>query len=156
METDVRKILQSLAGTAANAAEEARNAAQSAKKAVAGKYDEVRLNMELSRLHTQQERLFADIGRTLFLVQCGNLNADEAAPEGDTDTADTNDTDEAAAVKTPQQTIDSLLVDSAQLQHEIDTIREKLAAAKNEHTCPACSHACGETDVFCSVCGAKL
>ncbi|MEG0769775.1 MAG: hypothetical protein RSG59_07595 [Ruthenibacterium sp.] len=140
METDVLKILQSLADTAANAAEEACTAAQSAKRAVAGKYDTVKLSMELSHLRTQQERLFADIGRTLFVVQSGGVQADAAQPDG----------------KTPQQIIDGLLVEAAQLQHEMSNTALALGEAKNAHVCPQCTHRCAESDTFCPGCGAKL
>lgn len=143
METDVRKILQSLADTAANAAEEAMTAAQSARRVVAGKYDAVKLAVELSRLTTQQERLFADIGRTMFLVQSGSLKADEPDKEGE-------------GGKTPQQTIDVLLMNAAQLKLEMDNISEKLNAAKSEKICPKCGHVCEESDAFCAVCGEKL
>lgn len=143
METDVRKILQTLADTAANAADEAKAAVQSASKAMAERYDTVKLNVELSRLRTQQERLFADLGRMMFLIKTGAVNADGTDPEKED-------------AKTPQQAIDEMLLNAEKLQSEMELINGQLAAAKNESVCPACGHVCSEGDVFCSVCGKKL
>ena len=140
MDTDVRKLLQSLADTAANAAEEAKTAVQSASKAMAEKYDTVKLTLELSRLRTQQERLFADMGRTLFFLKTGAVKADEAV-DGD---------------KTTQQAIDSILLSAEQVQQQIDAINDKISAAKNELVCSGCGRLCDEHDAFCAVCGTKL
>ena len=143
METDVRKILQSLADTAANAADEAKAAVHSASKAMLGRYDNVKMNVELSRVRTQQERLFADLGRMLFLIKTGAVKADEANPA-------------SADGKTPQQAIDALLLDAERLQGEMENIAAQLAAAQDEVVCPACGHRCTHEDTFCSVCGKKL
>lgn len=142
METDVRKILQTLADTATNAAEEARGAVQSAKKGMAEKYDAVRLGIEHSRLQTQQERLFADIGRTMFLLRSGTLQTVQANAGADE--------------KTPQQVIESLLLNAEQVQQALDAIAEKLSDARGERTCPLCGRLCVEHDTFCAVCGTKL
>lgn len=143
METDVRIILQSLADTAANAAEEARCAVESAKKNMAEHYDTVKFTVELSRLRTQQERLFADLGRMLFLIKTGSLRADEAE----------------AGKKTPQQTVDDLLISAGQLQQEMDEIHAELGKAPHnagKTLCPQCKHVCADSDAFCAACGAPL
>lgn len=140
METDVRKILQTLADTAANAADEARTAAQGARRAMEEKYDLVRLGLEHSRLKTQQERVFADIGRTMFLLRCGAIAPQTAAP----------------GEKTPEQMIDSLLLNAEQVQQEMDAVAEKMSAATQGRVCPHCAAACEEKAAFCAACGTRL
>lgn len=139
METDVRKLLQSLAASAASAAEEVRDAVTSAKNTVAEKYDVAKLSMTHTRLQTQQERLFTEIGRAMFLLRAKALP--ETAPEGE---------------KTPRQMLESLLVNAEQVQQELDAVAEKMSAAKSEHVCPLCGRVCPEHDAFCATCGAKL
>lgn len=138
MDNNVRNILHNLVNTASAAADEAKNVMQSAGKAVADKYDAAKVNMELSRMRAEQERVFADIGRTMFLMNSG---CDAAL---------------ADAEKSPQQVIDSLLVAADQAQQEIDRLNARLGELRSNQLCPACGRTCGEHDAFCSVCGAKL
>ena len=50
MDSNVNKILQNIVNTATLAADEAKAAVHSAGKAVAGKYDEVKMNIELAEI----------------------------------------------------------------------------------------------------------
>lgn len=141
MNSNINGILQNIVSTAAMAAVEAKTAVRSAGRAVAEKYDEVKLNVELLRLTEEQEDVFSDIGRMLFLLHTGVV----------TDTVMSD-----AGEKTPQQVIDSLLVSAEQLQQEMDVITGRLAAECDEKRCPECGHGCGAHDAFCAACGAKL
>ena len=117
MNSNINAILQNIVSTAAMAASEAKTAVRSAGKVVAEKCDEVKLNVELLRLTEQQEDVFSDIGRMLFLLHTGVVT--------ETVTSD-------AGEKTPQQVIDSLLVGAEQLQQEMDVITGRLAAVCDE------------------------
>ena len=75
MDSNVNKILQNIVNTATLAADEAKAAVHSAGKAVAGKYDEVKMNIELARLSDEQEDVFSDIGRMLFLMHTRKVPA---------------------------------------------------------------------------------
>lgn len=141
MNSNINGILQNIVSTAAMAAVEAKTAVRSAGRAVAEKYDEVKLNVELLRLTEEQEDVFSDIGRMLFLLHTGVV----------TDTVMSD-----AGEKTPQQVIDSLLVNAEQLQQEMDVITGRLAVECDEKRCPECGHGCGAHDAFCAACGAKL
>ena len=94
MDSNVNKILQNIVNTATLAADEAKAAVHSAGKAVAGKYDEVKMNIELARLSDEQEDVFSDIGRMLFLMHTGAVKDTVMSDEGE---------------KSPQQVIDALL-----------------------------------------------
>ena len=116
---------------------------ESARKSVAEHYDTMKLTVELSRLRTQQERLFADLGRTMFLIKTGSLKANEAE----------------RGQKTPQQTVDDLLISAGQLQQEMDEINAELGRAAHnlgKAVCPQCGHQCAEADTFCAACGTQL
>ena len=111
MDSNVNKILQNIVNTATLAADEAKAAVHSAGKAVAGKYDEVKMNIELARLSDEQEDVFSDIGRMLFLMHTGAVKDTVMSDEGE---------------KSPQQVIDALLVSAEQVQQEMDVITDKL------------------------------
>ena len=113
MDSNVNKILQNIVNTATLAADEAKAAVHSAGKAVAGKYDEVKMNIELARLSDEQEDVFSDIGRMLFLMHTGAVKDTVMSDEGE---------------KSPQQVIDALLVSAEQVQQEMDVITDKLTA----------------------------
>ena len=104
MDSNVNKILQNIVNTATLAADEAKAAVHSAGKAVAGKYDEVKMNIELARLSDEQEDVFSDIGRMLFLMHTGAVKDTVMSDEGE---------------KSPQQVIDALLVSAEQVQQEV-------------------------------------
>lgn len=141
MNSNINTILQNIVSTAAMAASEAKTAVRSAGRVVAEKYDEVKLNVELLRLTEEQEDVFSDIGRMLFLMHTGVVTDTVMSDEGE---------------KTPQQVIDALLVSAEQLQQEMDVIAGRLAVECDEKVCPECGRICDGHDVFCAVCGARL
>ena len=144
MDSNLSKILHDLANSAADAAAGARSAMMSAKEAIGEKYDNVKLNMELNQLDEQQENVFSDIGRMMFLMHTGKVK----------DTVMTED-----GPKTPQQVIDSLLLTAEQVQQDIDALEAKLG--EDDETlaclpCPKCGNVCFEGDHYCSACGERL
>lgn len=144
MDSNLSKILHDLANSAADAAASARSAMMSAKEAIGEKYDNVKLNMELNQLDEQQENVFSDIGRMMFLMHTGKVK----------DTVMTED-----GPKTPQQVIDSLLLTAEQVQQEIDALEAKLGEDDETLaclTCPKCGNVCFEGDHYCSACGEHL
>lgn len=141
MNSNINGILQNIVSSAAMAASEAKTAMRSAGKAVAEKYDEVKLHVELLRLTEEQENVFSDLGRMLFLLHTGVVTDTVMSDEGE---------------KTPQQVIDALLVSAAQLQQEMDVIADRLAVTSDERICPECGRICGEHAVFCAMCGTRL
>ncbi|MBD5093333.1 MAG: hypothetical protein HDT26_03400 [Subdoligranulum sp.] len=142
MNSNINAVLQNIVSTAAMAASEARTAVRSAGKAVFEKYDKVKLSVELLRLTEEQENVFSDIGRMLFLMHTGVVTDTVMSDEGE---------------KTPQQVIDALLVSAEQLQQEMDVITDRLAVEDDdERICPECGRICDGGDVFCAVCGTRL
>lgn len=139
MDSNTRKILQNIVQTAQGAAEEAKFAMASAGKAVAEKYDYAKASLEQAQLRGEQEKLFADIGKELYHLNTGMLLE---APGAET--------------TTPQQRIDELLLAAEQKQQAIDMLAARMKDLARTHHCPACGHACDDSDVYCSVCGAKL
>lgn len=93
------------------------------------------------RLSDEQEDVFSDIGRMLFLMHTGAVKDTVMSDEGE---------------KSPQQVIDALLVSAEQVQQEMDVITDKLTVCRNEKVCPCCGRICGEHDAFCAVCGTRL
>lgn len=141
MDKNISRLLQNIVSTASIAADGARNAVHHAGKAVADKYDEVKLNVELARLEDEQESVFSDIGRMIYLMHTGVVRETVMSDEGE---------------KSPNQVIDSLLIEAEQLGQQMDLITEKLTEFSDEKICPCCGRLCAEHDAFCSVCGTKL
>lgn len=141
MDKNISKLLQNIVSTASIAADGAKNVMQQAGKVVADKYDEVKLNVELARLEEEQESVFSDIGRMIYLMHTGAVRETVMSDEGE---------------KSPNQVIDSLLVTAEQLGQEMDLITGKLTEFRDEKICPCCGRLCAEQDSFCSVCGTKL
>lgn len=137
----VSQILAHLADAASSAATGVSDAVQSAGQAIGGKYDSVKLNFELGRLHDDQEKLFADIGRTMYLIQSGAFSSE---PEG------------TAPLVDAQQTIDTLLLQADQKQQDIDLAAERLNKLNGSKVCPVCAKISNGKDIFCSACGARL
>ena len=102
----------------------------------------MKLNIELSRLQDEQTKLFADIGRTMFMIKSGGFDS----------TVETED----AEVVDAQQVIDRLLILADQKQQEIDDISKRLKKLSGAKVCVVCGKVCDTKDVFCSGCGAKL
>lgn len=148
MDSNMTRILQELTGAARDAADKALAAASAAKDVVSGKYDAVRMALEHSRLEGEQEDVFSDIGRMMYLMHTGKVRDTVATDEGE---------------KSPRQVIDALLLTAEQLGQQMDALARRLAeeeaAAPQEEEgapCPFCGHLCGEEDNFCCACGAKL
>ncbi len=143
--SSINQRLQNIVNSAAAAAGEAKTAVRtvsaSVSRQMADKYDSVRLRMELGRLGSEQQAVFSDIGRLLFMVHTGAVGKAVETPEGE---------------KTPQQLIDALFVRAEQLRQEMEVISEKLKAGAGRRVCPCCGRACAENDVFCAICGTKL
>lgn len=80
------------------------------------------MNIELARLSDEQEDVFSDIGRMLFLMHTGAVKDTVMSDEGE---------------KSPQQVIDALLVSAEQVQQEMDVIiLTSLTVCRNEKVCP--------------------
>lgn len=137
----VNQILAHLAGAASSAASGVSDAVHSAGQAIGEKYDSVKLNFELSRLHDDQEKLFADIGRTMYLIQSGAFSTDS---------------DATASLVDAQQTIDTFLLNADQKQQDIDLAADRLNKLNGSKVCPVCAKISTSKDVFCSTCGARL
>lgn len=137
MDANTKRFLQTIAQKATEAADDARLAMQSATKAVGEKYDAARLGLEISKLKSEQERNFADIGRLVFYMNTGEYT------NGPEDT-------------TPQQAIDCLLLAAEQKQQELDAMQKRQAELLKTVKCPVCKQNCDEEDKFCSKCGAKI
>lgn len=153
MDSNMTRILQELTGAARDAADKAMAAASAAKDVVSEKYDAVRMALEHNRLAGEQEDVFSDIGRMMFLLHTGKVRDTVATEEGE---------------KSPQQVIDALLLNAEQLGQQMDAIERRLAeveasasasAPEEEEAgepCPFCGHLCAGDDNFCCACGARL
>ena len=89
-------------------AQEARRSVQSAAGEALERVDEVKSNLEIAHLRSEQEKVFAEIGRLVYRL---STEDGAAAPNG----------------KTPRQALDDLLVDAEQFQQEIDNIARRAA-----------------------------
>lgn len=138
----INQILAHLANAAAAAADGVTDAVQSAGQVVGEKYDSVKLRIELSRLQSEQKKLFADIGRTMYLIQSGELAADEKTEEGE--------------IIDAQQTVDRFLLLADQKQQDIDLVADRLSKVSGDKVCTVCGNISDAKDVFCPACGAKL
>lgn len=150
MDGNMSRILQELTGAARDAADRAVAAASAAREAVSDKYDAVKMTLEHSRLEDEQEDIFSDIGRMMFLMHTGKI----------TDTVMTDD-----GPRTPKQVIDALLLSAEQIGQQMDAIEARLACGEAGRApeppaaakpCPHCGHPCADGDNFCAACGGKL
>lgn len=136
---DVRKMLQAIASTAQEAADEAKERMYSAGQSLSDKYDAAKLNLALSRTKGEQERIFTDMGRIQFLMNTGKY------------------LDFEAEHITPKQIMDHLMIAAEQKQQEIDRIRERLEKVSGtSQYCPSCGRRCEEDAKFCPECGTAL
>lgn len=138
----INQILNHLAGAAVAAADSVNDAVQAGKAVVGEKYDTVKLRVELTRLQHDQRALFADIGRTMHLIQSGSYAA--GTPSAEQQLVDA------------QQTVDRLLLLADQKQQEIDLVEERLYKLDGSKVCAVCGKVCDEADAYCSKCGAQL
>ncbi len=135
---DVRRMLESLAVTAQDAADEAKEKMYTAGQTITCKYDEAKCNLALSRLKAEQEQIFLQMGRTLFLLNTGKFSGVENEKT------------------TPKQIIDHLMIAAEQKQQELDRILERLQKISSHRYCPACGSRCEDDAKFCGECGNKL
>lgn len=105
---DVKRMFESIASTAQAAAEEAKEKMYSAGQSLSDKYDAARLNLNLSRVKADQERIFTDMGRIHFLMSTGKYS----------------DT-QGEHIK-PKQILDYLIIAAEQKEQEIDLLKERL------------------------------
>lgn len=136
----VHQILAHLASAASVAADGVSGAVQNAGKSVSNKYDIVKLNIEINRLQDDQKKLFADIGRTMFLIKSDVLEG-----EG-----------EDSPVAEAQKTIDNLLLIADQKQKDIDALSDRLSRLNGSRVCGICGKVASVDDMYCSACGAKM
>lgn len=135
----IQQIIESLANAATAAASTVGSAAQKAGKAVGEKYDVVKMKLELNRLQSEQRNVFADIGRTMFLLQNGGFSAENGQSPTDA-----------------QQLIDQLLLLADEKQQNIDALSEAMSRLSGNVVCVVCGRVCNVEDSYCPNCGAKL
>lgn len=136
----INQILSYLAKAATTAADGVNEAVQNAGNAVNDKYSVFRLNIDLSRLQAEQEKMFQDIGRTMFMVKTGAFDQK----------------DEDGEVIDGQDTVDKLLSLAEDKQAEIDEAAKKVQDLNGDVVCPVCSKVSKPVDKYCSACGTKL
>lgn len=134
---DMKKMLAAIAVTAQEAADEAKEKMHSASQTLSDKYDEAKLHLAFSRTKTEQERIFTDMGRILFLMDTGSAEAEDGSAS-------------------PKQILSHLMVAAEQKQQELDRIRERLEKISTGKHCPVCGKRCEDDDKYCHACGAKL
>lgn len=144
---NVNSILAHLANAANVAADGVSDAFHSASHAVNGKYDQLRLNMDLSRLKDEQAKVFQDIGHTMFMIKSGAFIEEKASAEPGT---------EKNSMTDAQDTIDQLLVLADQKQQEIDLLSERINKVTGNQVCPVCGKTSTNKEAYCSSCGTKL
>ena len=102
MDARVKQLLDTMTARA----NEARQTVKTAAGEAWDKVDEVKANLEISRLRSEQEKVFADIGRLVYYM---STSAEELPTEG----------------KTPRQALDDLLIDAEQFEQEIGNIARR-------------------------------
>lgn len=138
----INDILSHLASAAYAAADTVTDAMQSTGQVVGEKYDIVKLNIELSRLQDEQTKLFANIGRTMYMIKSGAFPSTEETKDAETMDA--------------QQTIDKFLIAADQKQQAIDDVSKRLKKLSGVKVCAVCGKVADAKDVYCSACGAEL
>lgn len=136
----IHQIIANLSSAASVAVDGMGDAVQNAGNVVSGKYDSIRMNIELNRLQDEQEGLFANIGRIMFKLQGG-----KAAIE-----------DNAEQVVDAQQEVDRLLLLADQKQQEIDLCATRIFNNSGNVVCEGCGKVSSGKDVYCPRCGTKL
>ena len=137
--TRLNRLLARLAHAAAVTAEDLGEMVHYAGHILSEKIDSAKLNCVLSRHMLEQEEIFTEIGRTLYLLQ-----GDAFSP------------DDTTGRINAQQDLDKFLLLASDKQKVIDRIADNLSLLAGCQVCPACSCVCEESDCFCSDCGAAL
>ena len=132
------RLLQQVGRTAAGAIENLGDMVHYAGYSLVEKMDEAKLSCTLSRRTAEQEAIFTEIGRTLYLLQSDAFSDD---------TAERIDA---------QQELDHFLLLADRKQKEIDRLSEDLSLLAGCQVCPACDCVCKGADCFCSDCGEPL
>lgn len=138
----INDILTHLAEAATAAADGVSDVMHSAGQLVGEKYSSLKLNAELTRLQDEQNKLFNNIGRTMYLIQTSSSFDDTTLQQ--------------AQMNDAKQTIDKLLLLADQKQQEIDYVTERLRKLNGAKVCYVCGCVCEASDTFCKVCGEKL
>lgn len=136
----INQILHHIASVASTAADGVSGAVQQAGNAVSSKYDEAKLTMEIRRHQDEQNKLFADIGRTLSMIKSGIFDEDSKDQQ----------------VIDAQQTIDKLLLLTDQKQQEIDFAVQRLNKLNGAKLCPVCGKISTSSDPYCPACGTRM
>lgn len=137
----IHQIIANLSSAASVAVDGVNDAVQNAGNVVTGKYDGIRMNMELNRLQDEQEGLFADIGRIMFKLQGGKAAGME---------------DDATQMVDAQQEVDRLLLLADQKQQEIDLCAARIFRNSGNVVCAGCGKVSAGKDTYCPSCGTKL
>lgn len=137
----INQILSYLAKAASTAADGMSDVVQQAGSAVGDRYSVFKLKMDLTRLNGEQEKVFRDIGHTMFMVKNGAFEA------GTTEDGEKID---------DQETVDKLLGLAEDKQKEIDEISDRIKDLNGDVICPVCGKVARDGDVYCSACGTKL
>lgn len=136
MENNVKKMISDMAMRASVMAEGAKDAFADASRIAMSKADLAKLNLELVRLRADSENLFAEIGRTFYLMNSGSWPMQEE--------------------DTPEQRIETLLCQVSEKEMLANDISDRIAAMSGKIACPSCGKECDREAAFCSACGANL
>ena len=134
------QLLDRLLRTASSAADEMHDALHHVGQAASGTYETVKAKLDLGILQDEQNKIFTQIGRLLFL----------SLPEG------RNQPPSPETLKKAERAVSGLLVQADQKQQEIDLLSQRLAGLAGHPLCPACGEAVTAKNAFCPACGAKL
>lgn len=136
MENNVKRMISDMALRASVMAEGAKDVFADASRVAMNKADLAKLNLELVRLRADCESLFAEIGRTFYLMNSGSWPMHEEEP--------------------PEQRIETLLCQVSEKEMLANDISDRIAAMSGKLTCPSCGKECDREAAFCSGCGANL
>lgn len=138
----IQQIMAHLASAASTAADGVSEAVHSAGDAVGEKYSAFKLGVEINRLHDEQNQLFANIGRTMYMIHTGAIPTEPDVDDGEMADA--------------QGTVDSLLALAAEKQRAIDEAEEKLQKLNGQKACAVCGTVAEPKDKYCAQCGTPL
>ena len=139
MESNMKKLMADMANRASVAYEGTKDVVSDVSKAVSGKADIAKMNLELMRLRSDCESIFANIGREFYMMKSGTRLA-----EKNTDT---------------EKTIENWLGAADEKQMQIDSLNARISAANNKGNsgfCVSCGKEYTKESQFCPGCGLKL